>query len=76
MKNQKNYKGENKMKNYKVTFYTNEQFNRNTLKMETHNRVGCTLPMIYLNFLGINKDEPNVTVELDETNKCLIIKKA
>ena len=64
------------MKNYKVTFYTNEQFNRNTLKMETHNRVGCTLPSVYLNTLGVNKDEPNVTVELDETNKCLIIKKA
>ena len=64
------------MKNYKVTFITNQQFNKDTLKMETHNRVRCTLPITYLHKLDITKEEPNVTVELDETEKCLIIKKS
>ena len=64
------------MKNYKVTFYNYEQFNRGTLKMENHNGVRCTLPVTYLKKLDITKDEPNVTVELDEYNKQLIIKKA
>lgn len=64
------------MKNYKVTFITNQQFNKETLKMENHNRVRCTLPIAYLRKLNITKDEPNVVIELDETKKCLIIKKA